>query len=195
VGAFPLTTTSVDSALLVRLPPGAYTANISGVGGRTGVALVEIYDADSLTPFSPQKVVNVATRGVVGAGQAQLIAGFAVSGYTSKKVLIRAVGPTLPAVVSGITGVLADPSLRLVRTESRDNRVIETVVRENDNWEFGNDAALIADTALRVGAFPLPAGSRDAAMIVTLPPGIYGAQVTGAGTSTGVALVEVFEVP
>jgi hypothetical protein len=177
--------------LQFRLPA---TKHRFSVGGRTGVALVELYDVDNLSPFSSQKVMNVATRGVVGAGQAQLIAGFVVSGNMPKKVLIRGVGPALSSVLS-LSGVLADPSLRLVRTDSVGNVVRETVVRENDNWESGNDSALITDATARVGAFPLPAGSRDAVILINLPPGTYGAQVTGPGSATGVALVEIYEVP
>ena len=85
-------------------------------------------------------------------------------------------------------GVLADPLLRLVRADS-------LVIRENDNWEMGNDATLINEAAAKVGAFPLAGGARDAAMLINLPPGTYSAQVTGPGTTTGVALVEVYEVP
>jgi hypothetical protein len=188
VGAFPLSPSSFDSAILATLPPGSYTAQVSGVGGRTGVALVELYDTDSLQPFSAQKVTNVATRGVVGSGQDQLIAGFVVSGNTSKKVLIRAVGPTLGRAPFNVAGVLADPVLRLVRSDN-------LVVRENDNWEMGNDAALITEASSKVGAFPLAAGAKDAAILINLPPGTYSAQVTGPGTTTGVALVEVYEVP
>lgn len=188
VGAFPLDLASRDAAIVATLPPGAYTAQVSGVGGGTGVALVELYDVDAAQPFTPQKLVNVATRGVVGAGQAQLIAGFVVSGNTAKKVLVRAVGPTLGRAPFNVAGTLADPQLRLVRGA-------DVVVRENDNWESGNDAALVADAASRVGAFPLAAGGRDAALLLSLPPGTYSAQVTGAGTSTGIALVEVYEVP
>lgn len=187
VGAFAFNPTSLDSAILATLPPGAYTAQVSGVGGRTGVALVELYDVDNQTPFSTQKVMNVATRGVVGAGQAQLIAGFVVSGNTAKKVLIRGVGPSLASV--GVTsGFLADPLLTLVRGEN-------VMVRENDNWETGNDAALITDASTRVGAFPLVAGARDAAILINLPPGTYSAQVSAPGAATGVALIEVYEVP
>lgn len=188
VGAFALTPASFDSALLMRLEPGSYTAQVSGVAGRTGIALIELYDVDNLQPFSPQKVTNVATRGTVGTGQGQLIAGFVVSGNTSKKVLVRAVGPGLSGAPFNVGGTLADPILRLVRGESQ-------VVRENDNWEQGNDIALIDDASSRVGAFPLARGSRDAAILINLPPGTYSAQVTGAGTSTGIALVEVYEVP
>jgi hypothetical protein len=186
-GAFPLAPGSLDSALLLTLAPGAYTAHVSGVGGRTGVALIELYDLDDASPFSAQKVTNVATRGIVGTGQAQLIAGFAISGNMPKKVLIRGVGPSLVNVGIG-SGFLADPILRLVRSDN-------TVVRENDNWYAGNDSALIADAARRVNAFAFAEGSRDAAILVSLPPGTYTAEVTGAGNTTGIALVEVYEVP
>lgn len=187
-GAFPLALGSLDSVVLLTLPPGAYTAQVSGVGGRVGVALIELYDIDTLTPFSSQKVMNVATRGVVGTGQAQLIAGFVISGNTPKKVLIRGVGPTLGAAPFNVPGVLADPILRLVRSDN-------LVVRENDNWETGNDTMLLTQAATGVGAFALPAGSRDAAILINLPPGVYTAQLTGAGTTTGVGLIEVYEVP
>jgi len=125
---------------------------------------------------------------VVGSGQAQLIAGFVISGNTSKKVLIRAVGPTLGRPPFNVPGVLADPQLRLLQGEDK-------LVRENDNWESGNDAALLNQTALKVGAFPLAPGAKDAALLISLPPGTYSAQVAGPGTTTGVALVEVYEVP
>ncbi|HUR59424.1 MAG TPA: Ig-like domain-containing protein, partial [Opitutaceae bacterium] len=187
-GAFPLALGSLDSVLLMTLPPGSYTAQVSGVAARTGVALVEIYDVDTLAPFSSQKVMNVATRGVVGAGQAQLIAGFVITGNTAKKVLIRGVGPTLGAAPFNLAGSLADPVLRLVRSDN-------LVVRENDNWESGNDPMLLRQATTSVGAFALPAGSRDAAILINLPPGIYTAQLTGSGTSTGVGLIEVYEVP
>jgi hypothetical protein len=187
-GAFPLDAASADAALLVRLDPGAYTAQVSGVGGKTGVALVEAYDVDAVTPFTTQKVLNVSTRGSVGTGGAQLIAGFVIGGNSAKKVLIRGVGPALGAAPFNLSGVLTDPVLRLVRADG-------TLVRENDNWELGNDGLLVAEANAKVGAFALGAGSRDAALLISLPPGAYTAQLAGANGGTGMGLIEVYEVP
>ncbi len=189
VGAFPLSPTSLDAVLLATLAPGNYTAQVSGVGGTSGTALVELYDVDNPTAYSSQKVINISTRAVVGTGQGRLIAGFVISGNTSKKVLIRAVGPTLGATPFNVPGVLADPVLRLIRNS--DNML----VRENDSWEVGNDATLVGDATTKSGAFPLAPGSKDAVILISLPPGTYSAEVTGSGASTGIALVEVYEVP
>jgi hypothetical protein len=189
VGAFALSPTSLDAVILTTLAPGNYTAQVSGVGGTTGVALVELYDVDNPSPYSSQKVVNISTRAIVGTGQAQLIAGFVISGNTAKKVLVRAVGPTLGAPPFNLPGFLADPYLRLIR--NTDN----LVVRENDNWETGNDISLVTAAETGAGAFPLASGSKDAAILISLPPGSYSAEVTGNGSTTGIALVEVYEVP
>jgi hypothetical protein len=153
------------------------------------VALVELYDVDSVAAFAPQKLINVATRGVAGTGENQLIAGFVVTGTTTKKVLIRGVGPTLTSL--GVTGALVDPVLQLIQTKGS----TLTVVRENDNWETGNDAALITAATTKAGAFPLTSGSKDAVLLLNLPPGTYNATVTGVDATTGVVLVEVYEVP
>ncbi len=180
-GAFALPEGSRDSAMLVTLPPGGYTVQVVGAGTGTaaqGVAIVEVYEADA----TPSTLVNLSCRARVGTGADVLIAGFAVGGTTPKRVLIRAVGPTLAAL--GVTGTLADPKLDLFRQG-------ETVaLASSDNW----DAAL-APTFANVGAFALGAGSRDAALVVTLPPGSYTAQVSGVGNTAGVALVEVYELP
>jgi hypothetical protein len=188
VGAFAVPSGSRDAALLITLPPGAYSAQLSGVGGTIGIGMIEIYDVDNVTPFSPQKLLNVSSRGVVGTDQGQLIAGFVVNGNTAKKVLIRGVGPTL-ATVGVPSGFVADPILRLVRSD--DN----LVVRENDNWESGNDPLLVSDTAAKVGAFALVPGSKDAVILINLPPGAYSAVLGGSGGTTGIGMVEVYEVP
>jgi len=185
VGAFPLQATA-DAALAVTEPANAsYTVQITGKGGATGIALAEIYDATTgaFTTATP-RLINVAARTFVGTGGNILIAGFVVGGSTGKTLLIRGVGPTLGAF--GVPGALADPQLQLFDGNS-------TLLRQNDNW--GGDSQLSA-TAAAVGAFPIiDAASKDAMLLVTLAPGSYTAQVSGVGNTTGVALVEVYEVP
>lgn len=186
LGAFALTAESRDAALYnAALQPGGYSAQISGTGGATGIVLAEIYDATSADTFgaTTPRLVNVSARAVSGTGADVLIAGFVVAGTGSKTVLIRGIGPTLGAF--GVTDVLADPKLELFNANA-------VKVQENDNW--GGTGALTAAFS-SVGAFALQAGSRDAALLATLPPGSYTAQVSGVGGTGGVALVEVYEVP
>ncbi|HTU03439.1 MAG TPA: immunoglobulin domain-containing protein [Candidatus Sulfotelmatobacter sp.] len=186
VGAFAWTdASSHDSALLETLPAGAYTAQIAGQSGDTGVALAELYDATpagSYTLASP-RIVNISARVQVGTGGNILIAGFVIGGSTSRTVLIRASGPAL--VPFGVPGTLADPKLQLYSGS--------TVLESNSGWA---GVSQISSTAASVGAFPWGSStSTDSAILVTLPPGPYTAQVSGASGDTGVALVEVYEVP
>jgi hypothetical protein len=187
LGAFPWKTpTSKDSALLATLAGGqGYTAQISGEAGDTGVALAEVYDATpagAYTPASP-RITNLSARVQVGTGGNILIAGFAIGGSTARTVLIRASGPAL--VQFGVPGTLADPQLQVFSGS--------TVVAGNSVW--GGDGQ-IAETANSVGAFPWNIStSSDSAILVTLPPGSYTAQVSGVSGDTGVALVEIYEVP
>jgi len=186
VGAFSWSNpSSHDSALLQLLPAGAYTANVSGQSGDTGVALAEVYDdtpAGAYTATKP-RIVNISARVQVGTGGSILIAGFVIGGSTSKTVLIRASGPAL--VPFNVAGTLPDPMLQLYSGS--------TLVATNSAWG-GN--AQISATAASVGAFPWKfAASNDSAILVTLPPGAYSAQVSGSSGDTGIALVEVYEVP
>jgi hypothetical protein len=179
VGAFALPSGSNDAALVATLGAGSYTAQVGGVDGRTGIALVELYDTAA---GGAAKLANVSARSQVGTGAEILVAGFNIGGSGARTLLIRAVGPSLG--VFGVTGVLADPKLELYRSGE------DAPVATNDNW----DAAAGA-TFARVGAFNLATGSRDAVLLVTLNPGSYTAQVSGVGGTTGVALVEVYDVP
>ncbi len=185
VGAFALSpATSRDAALYVpNLSSAAYTAQISGVGGASGIVLAEVYDATPAASFdaTTPRLINVSARSTVGTGGDLLIAGFVIAGPAARTVLIRAVGPSLANF--GVAGALSDPQLSLFSGSGR--------LLGNDDW--GGNAAL-AGGFTGVGAFSLPAASRDAAVIVTLPPGSYTAQVSGANNTTGVALVEVYEV-
>jgi hypothetical protein len=184
VGAFTLPRNSRDAAALVTLVPGAYTVQVRGVGDTTGVALVEVYDAQD--NVGAGRLINIATRAVVGTGSDILITGIVVQSDTLRTVLVRATGPALAAF--GVSGTLANPKLRVFK-ESQ-------LIGENDDWGEGGVTASnrIAEASVGAGAFPLPAGSRDAALLLTLPGGNYSVQVSGADGGTGVALIEVYEV-
>ncbi|MDP3069084.1 MAG: N-acetylmuramoyl-L-alanine amidase [Opitutaceae bacterium] len=175
LGAFAFPAASRDAAVLQAIE-GAGTAVVTGTAG--GVVLVEGYDAGT---GSAVRLLNLSARNRVGTGADVLIAGFVIAGTGTQQVLIRAIGPGLAPF--GVTGVLADPRLEVRDATAR--------IAENDNWE-----ASLAPVFAATGAFALPPGSRDAAVVLTLPAGrSYSVQVVGAGTTTGEALVEVYEVP
>jgi hypothetical protein len=185
VGAFTLPTSSRDAALLVTLEPGAYTAVVTGQGTASGVSLIEVYDATNGPIPRDQRIVNIATRAMAGTGDEALIAGFVITGAVPKRLLIRGVGPALAPF--GVTGVLTRPQLTVTAGSS--------IIAQNSGWSSSADAAAIAAASAQVGAFSLAAGSQDAAVIVNLQPGAYTAQISGVGGTTGVALVEVYEIP
>ncbi len=187
VGAFPLADdASRDAALIFSPAVGAYTATVTrspaGTSAPEGIALVEIYDAG--TGHTP-RLTNVSARTQVGLGADALIAGFVVNGTLPKRLLVRAIGPTLAGF--GVGATLADPVLTLRPLGS------ETVVATNDDW--AGTAALKAAFS-SVGAFAFTSDtSKDAALVLELPPGAYTATVSGKQNTTGVALVEVYELP
>jgi hypothetical protein len=210
VGAFALPETSLDSAVVIRLPPGSYTAVVTGAPA--GIGLLEMYDTDRWPIISNTQFTNLSCRGMVGTGQASLIAGLGLASRNPR--LIRAVGPGLRAF--GIEGVLADPRIDLVRPQVAIGGGLYTnqryapamTVATNDDWHvplppatddpansiasLGSVAELMTATQ-KVGAFPLAGGSRDAALDVTLNSAVT-IQVTGADGGSGIALVEVYEV-
>ena len=188
VGAFALPTTSADSSIIATLSPGNYTASVTSVDGGSGTALVEVYDVGDPAVSTAPRLINIATRGRVGPGNL-LTAGIVVTGNAPKRLLVRAVGPTLG--LFGVANALADPGLTILRGQ--------TTIAGNDDWSSpAADAVGTADIALAtaaVGAFALPAGSKDACLLLTLQPGSYTAQVGGNSGASGAALVEVYEVP
>lgn len=182
LGAFMLPGGSRDAAVLDSFGPGAWSMQVSGPASG-GVALVEVYDADLNPGAAAARLVNLSARTEIGTGERALFAGFAVSGG-SRRVLIRGVGGSLRAF--NLTGVLSDPVLQLFTGN--------TVIAENDDIASRTDRAQIEAAARSVGAFPL-SSDLDAALLVSLPPGVYSAQVSGYEGETGVGLVEVYEVP
>jgi hypothetical protein len=159
-----------DAAIVATLAPGAYTAIVSGVGGTSGIALVELYDLDR----GNARIANISTRARVGTSDSVMIGGFVVGGDQPGRVVVRAMGPSLAA--SGVEGALGDPVLELFNSSG-------SKIFENDNWQSAQ-AEQIGATALA------PGDGREAAIIATLPPGAYTAIVRGARGSTGVALIE-----
>jgi hypothetical protein len=189
VGAFAWNVvTSHDSALVQTLSSGQYTAQISGASGDTGVALVEVYDATQSPTLSSPRLINISARVQVGTGGNNLFAGFVIGGTTAKTLLVRASGPAL--VPFGVSGTLPDPQLQLYRSNSDGT---STLLGTDTGW--GGDSQ-IAATAASIGAFSWgTSATPDCAILVTLSPGAYTAQVSGASGDTGTALVEVYEVP
>jgi len=183
VGAFAYTGPfSKDAATTANITTRDNSVKVSAVGSGRGTVIAEIYDATSLASFTTAtpRLINVSVRKHLGS---VLTMGFVVGGSTSAKVLVRGIGPTLGAF--GVPGTVADPQLTLFNSSS-------VKIGENNDW--GGTAPLTAAFA-SVGAFALPSTSKDAALLVTLAPGNYTAQVTGVNGTTGVALVEVYEVP
>ena len=125
-------------------------------------------------------LINVSVLKQVGTG---ITAGFVIGGSGIKNVLVRAVGPTLGSAF-GIGGAVSDPQLTLNSGQ--------TVVASNDNWGGG---ATLATAFSSVGAFALPATSLDAAVVASLHPGSYTVQVSGVSGTTGLILVEIYELP
>lgn len=185
-GAFALTAGGRDAAIYnATIPSASYSIQITGKNNGTGIALAEVYDATPTASFAATtpRLVNVSARTQVGTGDNILIAGFVVGGQSPVRVLVRAVGPTLGAF--GVGGTLSDPKLELFSGTTK--------TAENDNW--GGTAELKAAFS-SVAAFAFSADtSRDAALVATLQPGSYTAQISGVGNTAGVALVEVYELP
>ncbi len=136
------------------------------------------------TPYQNGTLVNVSTRGWVGQGDNQMIAGFVINGSTGKEVLVRAAGPSL--LDYGVTGVLTDPKISIYRLPG------QVIVHQNDDLDKESNYANILATAQSIGAFPFTS-TKETALLVTLPNGSYTANVEGVGGLTGNSLVEVYE--
>ena len=188
VGAFALAANSKDSAIVTTLASGSYTAQVAGASGATGLALVEVYEVGN----TGAKLVNISTRAQVGTGSSVMIPGVVVSpGAGTRRFLVRAAGPAL-AAFGLTTGTLADPTITITDSTGR------TTYATNDNWGTPTggatvDAATMASAFNLAGAFSFPVGSKDAAVFVDLAPGNYGIQVSGAGGTSGLAIVEVYD--
>jgi len=161
-----------ESAVLMSLAPGSYTAVLSGVNQTTGTAVVEVYDLDGA---ADSKLANISTRAFVLGGDNVLIGGLIVVGQTAADAIVRAIGPSLT-----VPGAMADPTLEL-----RD--VNGVLLASNDNWRSSQPSAIIATGVA-------PTNDAEAAIVRTFSPGSYTAIVRGVNGTTGVAVVEVYQL-
>jgi len=177
VGAFALSDpSSKDAALVASFAPGTYTVRLSGAGGSTGAALIELYDADTVRNST---LSYLALQAPVGTGANQIVAGVSLVGPQSPDtVLIRAVGPSLWAA-----GTLPDPAVSLYDSGN-------SLIDSNTGWA---NSSSIATASSQVGAFPLMASSADSALLDGLNPGPYTVQVAGASGDTGIVLLEFYD--
>jgi acetyl esterase/lipase len=169
-------TNNLESALIATIDPGNYTAVLSGKNGGVGLGLVEVYDLDER---SGSRLGNLSTRGFVGTSSNVIISGFILGGGSGNDtVLVRALGPSLSA--RGIPNALPNPTMSI-----RD--VNGTVVAANDDWKSNQEAQIEATGVA-------PTSDLESAVFVALSPGAYTTIVSGVGGSTGVGLVEVYDL-
>ncbi|MFZ1220963.1 MAG: SBBP repeat-containing protein [Chthoniobacterales bacterium] len=168
----------LESAIVVTLVPGAYTAVLRGKNNGTGTGVVEVYD---LNPSGNSILANIGSRGFVDTGDNVMIGGFIVggSGQPDARVVVRGIGPSLAAF--GITNALQNPTLELKNANG-------ATLTSNDDWQQGQPTEI---NALGLA----PSDSRESALVAALPHGNYTAILRGKNNTTGVAVVEVYNVP
>jgi uncharacterized protein (DUF1800 family) len=168
----------LESALIATINPGAYTVVVKGANNATGVGLMEIYDLDP--DGSPARLANISTRGNVLTGDNVMIGGFIVRGDVPKRMLMRARGPSLFLNGSPIAGRLMDPNLELHDANG-------ALIKANDNWRADQQAEIAASSIA-------PTDDHEPAIIWTLAPGNYTSIVSGTNNTTGIALVEMYDL-
>jgi len=175
-----------ESAIIADLPPGNYTAIVRGVSDTTGVALAEVYD---LSGNASSILGNISTRAFVQTGDNVMIGGFIVQGAQPKRVIIRAIGPELSAPPYNIPDAMVNPTLEL-HDHTGD------LIASNDNWQVTIIGGVITTNQYHdiLNSGHAPSDLRESAIIAELPPGNYTAILRGVNNTTGVALVEVYDL-
>jgi len=172
-------TNNLESAIVVTLQPGAYTAVIYGKNGTRGIALAEIFDLDTA---ANSQLGNISGRGFVQTGDNVMIGGFVIgNNIGASKVIVRGIGPSLSQY--GLSNVLADPILELHDSNG-------ALMQTNDNWQDDPDQAAQISSANLAPSNPL-----ESAISISLAPGLYTAIIAGKNNGTGIGLVEIFKVP
>src|SRR6266480_3967829 len=177
-------TVASESAIIANLQPGNYTAIASGVNNTAGVALVEVYD---LSPGASASLGNISTRSFVQTGEHVMIGGFIVQGSGPKRVIIRAIGPELTQY--GITDELTNPRLEL-------HNGTGALIATNDDWQTTILGGIITSNQVSdiQNSGRAPTAASESVIIADLQPGNYTAIVRGVNNTTGVALVEVYDL-
>jgi len=167
-----------ESVIVATLPPGNYTAILTGKNQTTGIGLVEVYDNG---PAVNSQLANISTRGFVLTGNNVMIGGFMLGGNNNPtRIAVRGLGPSLSQF--GLSNVLADPTLELHNANG-------TLMISNDNWH--DDPA----SAAQLMAFGLqPPNNLESGIFATLPPGAFTAILAGKNNTTGIGLVEIYNV-
>jgi hypothetical protein len=166
-----------ESAIIVTLSPGSYTAVMSGYQGGQGIGLVEAYELDA----NGTRLVNISTRGRVGVSNDAMIGGLIVQGSAPKRAIVRALGPSLATGPNPIAGALADPVLELHDSSG-------ALMASNDNWINSSQYGEIVASTVP------PPNTKESAIIATCGPGNYTAIVLGVNNTSGVGLVEVYDL-
>jgi len=175
-----------ESAIIAELPAGSYTAIVRGRNNSIGVALVEVYDLD---PDAGSILGNISTRAFVQTGDNVMIGGFIVQGAQPNRVIIRAIGPELSTLPYNIPDAMVNPALEL-------HDGTGALIASNDNWATTIIGGIITSNQFHdiVNSGHAPADGRESAIIAELPAGNYTAIVRGVNSTTGVALVEVYDL-
>jgi hypothetical protein len=175
-----------ESAIIADLPAGNYTAVLRGVNNTTGVALVEVYD---LSPDTNSILANISSRSFVQTGDNVMIGGFIVQGTQPKRVIVRAIGPELGGPPYNIPGALANPTLELHNSTG-------ALIASNDNWRQTIIGGIIMNNQVRdiMNSGYAPGDPSESAIIADLPAGSYTAIVRGVNDTTGIALVEIYDL-
>ncbi|HEX2854872.1 MAG TPA: PQQ-dependent sugar dehydrogenase [Opitutaceae bacterium] len=169
-----------------RFHAGALSVIVTNAAGSTSSNSATL--TVNAAPASTARLYGLSTRGFIGINDAIMIPGLVISPGSPKTLLIRAIGPSLALPPYNVSGALTDPKITIYSGG--------IPILQNDDWGANPDVASTVAASLQIGAYPLAAGSKDASFVVTLPSGNYTVQATAAnGTSTGIALVEVYEVP
>jgi hypothetical protein len=179
VGLAPLPSNSKDAALSRTFSPGVYTMHLTSATG-DGIGLFELYDLESTNIGARMAALSV--RGPVGTGAEVLIVGFVVSGSGAKQIVVRGLGPAL--ATQGVTGYLVDPELKLFNSAG---------IQIDSSNDWGGNPSL-SSAFFSVGLGTLPSNSKDAAFVTTLVPGTYTIQLSGVNSTTGVGLIELYEM-